>query len=311
MVIMMARCLVPKGFNYRLGLLSLLSLGLVMGCGSPAEISSDQTSEAIVAPAAEAEEAAAPAAAGGDAAAQLAEVNSVPQRAPRLVKRANLVVQVDDMEAAIAAVETIIAQQQGDLLRLEDGGQTDTETRQVMLEMRVPQADLTATLAQLKDLGRIQQQNLTAEDVSSQLVDLEARVRNLRQSEAALLEIMERSGSIAEVLEVSRELSTVREAIERTEAQRQNLQGQVAFSTVTLTLETVGAPTPDSPPVLNTLGRTWQAATHSVAQVSIALLRLSLWLLAYSPYWATVVLLVWGYRRWHRRQGTPTPSSRA
>jgi hypothetical protein len=62
---MMARCLVPQCFNYRLGLLSLLSLGLVMGCGSPAEISSDQTSEAIVAPAAEAEEAAAPAARAG------------------------------------------------------------------------------------------------------------------------------------------------------------------------------------------------------------------------------------------------------
>jgi hypothetical protein len=250
---MMARCLVPQCFNYRLGLLSLLSLGLVMGCGSPAEISSDQTSEAIVAPAAEAEEAAAPAATGGDAAAQLAEVNSVPQRAPRLVKRANLVVQVDDMEAAIAAVETIIAQQQGGSTAPRrrwpnghrdspsDAGDAGTPGR--------PHHYPGAT----QGSGRIQQQNLTAEDVSSQLVDLEARVRNLQQSETALLEIMERSGSIAEVLEVSRELSTVREAIERTEAQRQNLQGQVAFSTVTLTLETVGAPTPDSPPVLNTL----------------------------------------------------------
>lgn len=51
----MVRFLVPKSFNYRLGLLSLLSLGLVMGCGSAAEISSDQAPEAIMAPEAEVE----------------------------------------------------------------------------------------------------------------------------------------------------------------------------------------------------------------------------------------------------------------
>lgn len=287
-------------------LLGALALGVLVGCGAAPQISSDQTAE-VLAPA---EEAASPAAeAGGTAAAQLADVNTVPQQPPRLVKRASLVVQVDDLETAIAAVEDLLVQQQGDLLRLEDTGYAVTEAHQIMLEMRVPQGQLTTVLDRLKGLGRVQQQNLTAEDVSSQLVDLEARVRNLRQSEAALLEIMERSGSIAEVLEVSRELSTVREAIERTEAQRQNLQGQVVFSTVTLTLQTPGAVTPDTPPVVETLGRTWEAATHSVATVSITLLRISLWLLAYSPYWATIALLALGYRRWQRRQGQPAAAA--
>jgi hypothetical protein len=127
-------------------------------------------------------------------------------------------------------------------------------------------------------------------------------VRNLRKSEEALLEIMERSGSIAEVLEVSRELSAVRETIERTDAQLKNLQNQVAFSTVSLTLVGPQAAAPATSPIGETLGETWQTASYAVRSLSVSLLQLLLWLLVFSPYLAIVVLAVWASRRYWRRQ---------
>jgi hypothetical protein len=293
----------PLGFRL-LPWLSVLGMVAAVGCGA-APSGTESAAPDRYATTAEV----ASGAEAGDATAQLAEVNTVPQAPPQLVKRAQVTVQVEDADGAITSVNTLLRQQQGELLNLSDNGAGTDEPRRVTLEMRVPSTDLTATLTALKQLGTVQQQTLTAEDVSGQLVDLDARLKNLRQSEAALQEIMTRTGSIAEVLEVSRELSTVRETIERTAAQQQHLQSQVAYSTITLTLQTAIAPVPNRTPLGDTLGRTWQSATYSMGTLSIALLRLGLWLLAYSPYWAILLLIGLGYRRWQHQHRPQPPVS--
>lgn len=224
--------------------------------------------------------------------------NAIPQAAPQLVKRADLSLIVGDVNQSVATVTQMTRQLQGDLLNLQDWQPQQTQTpRQVSLTLRIPQQNLDAALEQLRQLGDIQQQSVTAEDVSDQLVDLAARIRNLRQSETALLKIMDRSGKISEVLEVSRELSSVRESIERLDAQQQQLKRQVAYSTINLNLTSAIA-TPVNPrPLGETLGTSWQAATQSVGDLTTGLLKISLWLLAYSPYLALIAAIAfWGYR---------------
>ncbi|NJL45276.1 MAG: DUF4349 domain-containing protein [Leptolyngbyaceae cyanobacterium SM2_3_12] len=137
------------------------------------------------------------------------------QLAPQLVRQASLVLLLTDVDAGITTVQTIVQQAQGDVLNLRDYRSPEETARQISLTVRVPQAQLEEVLAALRPLGTVQQQSLTATDVSTQMVDIEARLRNLRQSETALLKIMDRSGEISHVLEVARELSTVRESIER------------------------------------------------------------------------------------------------
>lgn len=228
------------------------------------------------------------------------------QLTPQMVKRASLMLVLTDIDAAVAQVRIITQQAQGDMLSLQDHRSPEGAAQQVSLTLRVPQAKIDSVLRALRPLGTVQQQSLTAEDVSSQLVDLEARLKNLRQSEAALLKIMERSGEISHVLEVARELSTVRESIERLAAQQQHLNRQVAYSHIDLTLQSaVGKVTPLRP-VGETLGSTWQAATQSVKVFTVSGLRLGLWLLAYSPYWALLVVVSYGgYRLLHRRSELP------
>jgi hypothetical protein len=234
------------------------------------------------------------------------------QRSPQLVKNASLTLELANVDEAIASIAEILTRYQGDLLQLSDQESQSAMPRQVTLQLRVPQGNLDAVLDALRALGTVENQSITAEDVSNQLVDLQARIRNLRKSEDSLLEIMERSGSIAEVLEVSRELSTIREAIERHEAQRQTLQNRVTYSTVSLTLISTQQPTPEASPVGQTLSQTWQAATSSVRTLSVSLLRLSLWLLAFSPYIGLLAIAGWAGRRYwhsHRRANDPVDSN--
>lgn len=238
---------------------------------------------------------------------RMAEAPPVPgaevgQATPQLVKRATLVLTLTDIDGAMAQVQTVVRQAQGDLLQLEDSRRPEGTAHQVYMTLRVPQAKLDPTLAALRELGTVQSQSLSAEDVSSQLVDLEARIKNLRQSETALQSIMERSGEISHVLEVARELGTVRDSIERLSAQQQTLQRQVAYSTIDLTLQSPITAVPPLRPVSETLGNTWQSATQSVQAFTVGGLKIGLWFLAYSPYWVVLAALIYGgYRLRHHR----------
>ncbi|NEQ31854.1 MAG: DUF4349 domain-containing protein [Leptolyngbya sp. SIO4C5] len=274
-------------------IIPVLSLLVLASCGS-AELTSERAAEEIAADAPMAQEAA-PA---EGSAALLADTTAAPTAPPQLAKRASLSLTVDSTEAVAEQVSQILQAQQGDLLSLQDQPSHSLgDRRQISIQLRVPQANLEATLSALKELGTVESQAIAAEDVSNQLVDLQARLRNLRQSEAALLEIMDRTGSIAEVLEVSRELSTVRQSIEQIDAQQKALQGRIAYSVIDLSLiEAVPTP-PTARPLPEKLETTWRTATRSVSSFTVGLMQMGLWLLAYSPYLAVIAIAAAvGYR---------------
>ena len=77
-----------------------------------------------------------------------------------------------------------------------------------------------------------------ATEVGGQIVDLEARLRNLRASEAALVEIAKGTGKVSDLLEVEAQLTDVRGQIEQLDAQRAQLQDQVAYGTLVTTYGT-------------------------------------------------------------------------
>lgn len=200
---------------------------------------------------------------------------------PQLIKRAHVSLSVDSVEEGFEQVRAVIAQQQGDVLSMQDTGDRQ---RSVRFTLRVPQERLDATLDALTALGKVEARSISTEDVSGQLVDLQARLANARKSEEALQEIMSRSGDIADVLDVSRELSNVRQTIEQMAAQQKSLQTQVRYSTVTVNLKSAIALSPSKPAFSRQLSNSWGAATSSVGNFTTDLLQLGLWLLAYSPY---------------------------
>lgn len=235
--------------------------------------------------------------------------STVPKQQPQLVKSGTLTLTVDAVGQTIQKITAIVRHQQGDLLELQDQLPNDSESRHTaLLQIRVPQQNLEATIKELTQIGTVQQQSISAEDVSSQLVDYQARLRNLRKTETTLLEIMNRSGSVADVLQVAQELSNVRNSIEQVDAQLKDLQNRVAYSVVTINLQQTTATIPSQPGIQTQVQETWEQATHSVGSFTVGLMKLGLWLLAYSPYLAVVVLGVFMVRRWRSRNRTAVPT---
>ncbi|MEN9216757.1 MAG: DUF4349 domain-containing protein, partial [Gloeomargarita sp. HHBFW_bins_162] len=141
---------------------------------------------------------------------------------PQLAKTASISLNVTDAERSSQEAVTWVRQAGGELLNLADNGVVG-EMRRLQMEFQVPASQLEDIVAKFTTLGTLASRQITAEDVSNQLVDLGARLRNLRKSEELLLKIMERSGSVGDVLKVTQELSQVREQIEQLDALRLNL----------------------------------------------------------------------------------------
>ncbi len=103
--------------------------------------------------------------------------------------------------------------------------------------LRVPAEKLPALLAELRRLGRVQNEQLSTDEVTEQVVDLEARIRNSRNTEQRLIAVLnDRTGKVRDILEVEREIARTREEIERMDAQRLNLMNRVQLATVQVAL---------------------------------------------------------------------------
>lgn len=228
-----------------------------------------------------------------------------PATPPQLIKKAELSLVVKSIDESTKSVTDIVKKRQGDILGFQNQKPPDSSIREsATMNIRVPQEQLETTLNALAKLGNVQNRALSAEDVTAQLVDSEARLRNLRKSEEMVLKIMERSGSIGDVLKASQELSNIRESIERIDAQLKSLRNQVAYSTINLTLESaVSAEQTVEPSLGLRMQEAWGQATHSVSELTLGLLGLMIWLLAYSPYFLIIGAAgFYGFNRLKKKQ---------
>ena len=227
---------------------------------------------------------------------------AVPRVASQLIKTAEIDLEVESIDAIVTAITDLAKRNRGDILELQNNKPGNVNQRhRAFLRLRVPQQRLDLVLGEMSELGIAKRQTLSAEDVSNQLVDLDARLRNLRKQEESLLEIMDRSGSVGDVLKVAQELGKVRADIEQIDARQKNLRDRVAFSTILVNLETATTTIPRSQPLESQLGETWENAVYGVSNLTTALLKLTLWLLVFSPYWLAIGVGIWLVRKYGKK----------
>lgn len=217
----------------------------------------------------------------------------------QLIKKATMSIVVESIDKSIGEVTQIIDKQQGDLIKLAQNQPLDEFARSTAsIQLRVPQNSLDNTLNQLAKLGIVKNRSITAEDVGDRIVDFQAQLVNLRRTETNLQKIMDKAGSVRDTLSVSRELSNVRDSIERIDAQLKNLQNQVSYSTISLNLEAaVSTKNPQRGFGLQ-VQDTWNKSTNSVGKFSMGLVKLAIWLMAYSPYIFILAFGIYGFNRW-------------
>ncbi len=102
-------------------------------------------------------------------------------------------------------------------------------------------------LGRLGDAGTVRSINQSAQDVTEQLVDLDVRIGNARQSVETVRSFMEQTTDLGELVSLESELTRRQTELERLEAQQRNLRDRVALSTITIEI----VPTAAAPDVVD------------------------------------------------------------
>lgn len=149
-----------------------------------------------------------------------------------------LIVRIASLELEVADVAVTLLDARREIVAL--GGYVSGsdeydqgDRRWASVTYRVPVARFNDAIDALRGLSdRVVRESTQSTEVTATVVDLDARIANLRASEEALVEIMARAGRIEDVLSVQMRLEDVRGQVERLEAQRANLADQAALSTL-------------------------------------------------------------------------------
>lgn len=156
-----------------------------------------------------------------------------------LVRTGTFSLEVEDVDASLTTLTNVMKSQGGYI----SGSYryTDTSTPYLTVTFRVPAVSFDAAVLALRAEGEVLSEQISTYEVTMQLVDLEARLRNLRASEAALLELMTRATTVSDVLSVQTQLTAVRSDIESYDAQRAAIADQVAMTTISVMISPIGS----------------------------------------------------------------------
>lgn len=107
--------------------------------------------------------------------------------------------------------------------------------------IRIPSDKFDEAMAKIKELAiRVEQEEVSATDVTAEFVDMEAWLINLKAEEQQYVRIMAEAKNVEDTLNVARYLSETRGAIERLQAQINYLSGRIEMSSITVSLTEEG-----------------------------------------------------------------------
>ena len=134
--------------------------------------------------------------------------------------------------------------------------------------LRVANSEVDALIADVARLGTVEATTRTSDDVTAQVADVDARVRNAEASLARVRALMTRATTIGDVVALEGELSKRQADLEALEARQRALADQTALATVTVRLVSSDAPAPapaDETGFLAGLRAGWAAFTDFLA----------------------------------------------
>ena len=201
---------------------------------------------------------------------------------PLIVRTAEFTLTANDFPSVRDRINQLLAARQGYVADLQVSTPADAP-RSLTANLRVPAAQLDGFLLDLKQLGRVRNESQRGEDVTQQVVDVDARLNNLRTTEARLIEILRtRTGKLADVLQVEEQIDRTRGEIETAEAEQKSLARRIAFATVHLEVNELfkASLRVDHAPVLTRLRN---AVVAGIDTLGGGVLSVLLWLLSAGP----------------------------
>jgi hypothetical protein len=254
----------------------------------------------------------------GDAAGEDLQLPDPPPAAPgdRIIKEGTVTVEVaqDGFTSAFDEVVALARRLGGSVLasttrRTDDGATFGSVT------LRVPVGAFEDLLTGVDGVGEVLAQNSTSQDVSTEFVDLQSRLRHLEAQERFYLGLLDKAQVVGDAIAVQQQLEGIQGQIEQIKGRIAFLDERTTFSTLTVELRepdvAPGLVESESASERPSLAGYWQTARDAFVNVVGALLVSLLFLLPLLlPLGAAVVAWRVLRRPPVRRADAPPPVAR-
>jgi Domain of unknown function (DUF4349) len=232
------------------------------------------------------------------------EVAALPAIGNAVIRTAQISIDVGK-EGFVSAFDaaTLVAGKYGGYV--QSSSMAGTEVRSGDLLLRVPADRFDDAMSDLRELGTVDGQSMSGEDVTAQFVDLEARLRAWQAQEAVLLDLMSQATSIEATIRVQSELQDVQVRIEQIKGELRLLEDRTEFATIQVSLREPGGPVAAQrvdDTARPSLGEAWERAIDGVLGVFYVVVVG----LGYLVPIAAIAAIAWfAYRRVGRPRATP------
>jgi hypothetical protein len=193
-----------------------------------------------------------------------------------VIKTGSIAIQAAALDPALADATAVVLGLGGYASGSERTG--DGDDARAATTYRIPSARWDEALVAIRGIGeKVLDERSETVDVTGQVVDIEARMRNLETTERAFQSIMDRASVIKDVLQVQERLTDVRGQIEELASRAVHLREQAAMSTLSVTFSIKPAPVIAQQEARFDPGTETEAATAQLVGILQALATAGIW----------------------------------
>ena len=154
-------------------------------------------------------------------------------REKNIIKSGDIKVLADDIDKTLLEVEKIVKKYNAETQSTYEGGKG--KFRNVNLVYKVKVSDFESFFNELKDMDvELDSSSSSVNDVTNEVIDLEARLKTYRNTESQLLEMQKTAKNVTETMAVYKELTDIRYKIESVQSQLKYYSNQTDYSTVSV-----------------------------------------------------------------------------
>ncbi|KQP66262.1 DUF4349 domain-containing protein [Nocardioides sp. Leaf285] len=185
---------------------------------------------------------------GSGSSAARARPAAVEPATPAIISTGSLEVRADDVAAARDEVQDVLDQTGGTVAEERSTSDDDGAVESTRLVLRVPSEDFAVAMEALEGIGVTEDSRRASEDVTTQVVDNEVRVRAQRASIARIEALLARAETIGAVISIEGQLTRRQADLDSLLAQQAYLTDQTSLSTITVRLARTPDPSSDQRP---------------------------------------------------------------
>jgi len=198
----------------------------------------------------------------------------------KIIRRADLDIEVKDSGEAFTSVQNITEEASG-FIADSSSYKTDSGKLTYEVTLRVTPDHFDTVIDRITELGELDYQHISGEDITETYYDIEGRLKVKRRSEESLLAILStRTNNLQDLLAVEKELARVREEIETLEGKLRYYDNLVGLSTITVTIyepEPISTGRNALKPIKDALGDSVEVLARSVGSLIIIFMALLPW----------------------------------